>query len=110
VTVSYRKLPRQTATAQYADRLLLALDETVFEVFVTDDGPGVPESALESLFAPFFTTRDGGNGLGLAVAWKIMKGHGGDIALDRAYENGARLVLLLPTRIGPQDNAEALND
>jgi signal transduction histidine kinase len=99
IKIAYRKLPRQTANLQYADRLLLGLDETVFEIIITDDGPGVPESALGSLFAPFFTTRDGGTGLGLAVAWKIMKGHGGDIALDRAHDDGARFVLLLPARI-----------
>jgi PAS domain S-box-containing protein len=101
VTVSFRKLPRQTAMGLYSERLLLGLDETVFEVVVTDDGPGVPEEALDSLFAPFFTTRDNGNGLGLAMAWKIMKGHGGDIALDRAYDRGARFVLLIPARIRP---------
>lgn len=100
IAVTGRKLPRQVAVSQYAGRLLLGLDETVFEVTVTDDGPGIPDSALEELFAPFFTTREGGTGLGLAVAWKIMKGHGGDIALDRAYEDGARFVLVLPTRIG----------
>jgi PAS domain S-box-containing protein len=99
LTISYRKLPRQKAATQYADRLLLGLDETVFEVIISDNGPGVPESALDSLFAPFFTTRDNGNGLGLAMAWKILKAHGGDIALDRAYEDGARFVLLIPVRI-----------
>ena len=100
IAVTGRKLPRQVAASQYAGRLLLGLDETVFEVTVTDNGPGIPPSALDELFTPFFTTREGGTGLGLAVAWKIMKGHGGDIALDRAYEAGARFVLLLPTRIG----------
>jgi signal transduction histidine kinase len=103
VTISYRKLPRQKAATRYADRLLLGLDETVFEVIVTDNGPGVPESALDSLFAPFFTTRENGNGLGLAMAWKILKAHGGDIALDRAYEDGARFVILIPVRISPVD-------
>ena len=110
IVVTGRKLPRQMATSQYAGRLLLGLDETVFEVTVSDDGPGIPDSALEELFAPFFTTREGGTGLGLAVAWKIMKGHGGDIALDRAYEDGARFVLLLPTRIGTDtDHSEEPN-
>jgi len=110
IVVTGRRLPRQVAASQYAGRLLLGLDETVFEVTVSDDGPGIPESALEELFAPFFTTREGGTGLGLAVAWKIMKGHGGDIALDRAYEDGARFVLLLPTRIGTDaDHSEETN-
>ena len=110
IVVTGRKLPRQVAASQYAGRLLLGLDETVFEVTVSDDGPGIPNSALEELFAPFFTTREGGTGLGLAVAWKIMKGHGGDIALDQAYEDGARFVLLLPTRIGTDaDHSEETN-
>jgi len=99
ISISYRRLSRQTALTHYSQRLLLGLDETVFEVIVTDDGPGVSPEALDSLFAPFFTTREGGNGLGLAMAWKIMKAHGGDIALDRACEHGARFVLLLPVKI-----------
>jgi signal transduction histidine kinase len=107
INVLYRKLPRQTATAQYSNRLLLGLDETVFEIIVTDNGPGVSPEALDSLFAPFFTTRNGGNGLGLAMAWKIMKAHGGDIALDRAYEQGARFVMLIPVKISFADQAIA---
>jgi signal transduction histidine kinase len=107
INLTYRKLPRQTATAQYSNRLLLGLDETVFEIIVTDNGPGVAPEALDSLFAPFFTTRDGGNGLGLAMAWKIMKAHGGDIALDRGYEQGARFLLLLPTKISLTEQVAA---
>ena len=107
INLSYRKLPRQSATAQYSNRLLLGLDETVFEIIVTDNGPGVAPEALDSLFAPFFTTREGGNGLGLAMAWKIMKAHGGDVALDRAYEQGARFVLLLPTKISLTEQVAA---
>jgi signal transduction histidine kinase len=103
LNIAYHKLPRQKAATRYADRLLLGLDETVFEITVTDNGPGVPEAALDSLFAPFFTTRDQGNGLGLAMAWKILKAHGGDIALDRACETGARFVILVPVRINPAE-------
>jgi two-component system NtrC family sensor kinase len=100
IKITHRKLPRQTALTLYADRLLLGIDETVFEITVTDSGPGVAPEALDSLFAPFFTTRQGGHGLGLAMAWKVMKAHGGDIALDRAHEGGARFVILIPIRIG----------
>jgi PAS domain S-box-containing protein len=104
IQITHRKLPRQTALTLYADRLLLGIDETVFEITVTDNGPGVAAEALESLFAPFYTTRQGGNGLGLAMAWKVMKAHGGDIALDRAHEGGARFVILIPVRIGSAEN------
>lgn len=105
IHITHRKLPRQMALSLYADRLLLGLDETVFEITVTDNGPGVAHEALESLFAPFFTTREGGHGLGLAMAWKVMKAHGGDIALDRAHEGGARFVILIPIRIGSAETS-----
>ena len=100
IRVAYRKLARQKAAEKYADKLLLNLNETVFELVVTDSGPGVPEEARENIFAPFFTTKEGGNGLGLAVAWKVLKAHGGEIAADSASGGGAQFVLSLPTTIG----------
>ncbi len=98
VTIEYRKLPRQVAAEQYGDRLLLGLHETAFQIVITDTGPGIPDDVLEKLFAPFFTTKEGGNGLGLAVGWKIMKAHGGDIAAENRSD-GARFTLALPTNM-----------
>ncbi|MBU2534466.1 MAG: PAS domain-containing protein, partial [Alphaproteobacteria bacterium] len=86
VDVAYRTLPRQTATRLYGDRLPLGLDETVFEATVADSGPGIQEEHLDKIFSPFFTTRSSGNGLGLAVAWKILKAHGGDITAENRSE------------------------
>ena len=100
VQVSYQKLPRQKAANLYGERVMLALDETVFELIIDDTGPGISPEAVESLFAPFFTTREGGTGLGLAVAWKVVKGHGGEIVAENSPEGGARFRILLPTRLG----------
>jgi two-component system sensor histidine kinase AtoS len=100
VILEYRKLPRQRAAEQYSERLLLGLDETVFELRVSDNGPGISETQRPNIFAPFFTTKDGGTGLGLAVAWKIIKAHGGDIVVESADSGGARFNILLPARIG----------
>jgi PAS domain S-box-containing protein len=99
ITISYGKLPRQKAARQFAGKLLLGLDETVFELLIADNGPGLSEEVRESVFAPFFTTKEGGVGLGLAVAWKIMKAHGGEIVIDDTFTGGARFRLLLATRI-----------
>jgi len=99
VTVAYRLMPRQSAAELYGEQLLLDPDETVFEMTVGDNGPGLSAEAAQQAFAPFFTTKAGGNGLGLAVASKILKAHGGEIRLDKEYREGTRFVLLLPTRI-----------
>ena len=50
-------------------------------------------------FSPFFTTRQGGTGLGLAVATKIMKAHGGEIIVDTEAGKGTTFTLLMPTRV-----------
>src|SRR5262249_5060151 len=47
---------------------------------VEDDGPGVPESARERIFDPYFTTKAAGTGLGLAIVKKIVVEHNGAIA------------------------------
>ncbi len=51
-------------------------------VTVTDDGPGFSAEAHEHLFEPFFTTRVGGTGLGLASCLAIARAHGGDLDVD----------------------------
>ena len=48
---------------------------------VADDGPGIPEAIRPRLFEPFATTREDGNGLGLAVSRRIVERHGGSLAL-----------------------------
>jgi DNA-binding NtrC family response regulator len=48
---------------------------------ISDDGPGIPEEIRPRLFEPFATTREDGNGLGLAVSRRIVERHGGSLAL-----------------------------
>lgn len=107
IHLAYRKLPRQAAIEEYADHLLLEVNETIFELTVTDDGPGLPKNLDENIFAPFFTTREGGNGLGLAVAWKIVKGHSGDLFAGNTDDAGARFTILLAVRINPPSGGSA---
>ena len=99
ISVSYCKLPRQVAVERHADRLLLGIDETVIEIVVADSGPGIPRENMKNIFAPFFTTRRRGNGLGLAVAMKVMKAHGGEIVADNVPEGGSVFKLLIPVRM-----------
>jgi PAS domain S-box-containing protein len=99
IEIRCRKLPRQKAVQLYAERLLLGLDETVVETTVSDNGPGIPKESLERIFSPFFTTKPDGNGLGLAVAWKIVKAHGGEIIAENTPEGGARFLILIPAKM-----------
>ena len=65
------------------------------EVFVEDDGPGVPDSA--NLFVPFFTTKQQGSGIGLVLSRQIAEAHGGTLTLwNRDPEPGCRARLRLP--------------
>lgn len=63
-------------------------------VTVIDDGPGIPPEVAKTLFEPFVTRREGGSGLGLAVARRVAERHGGTIALEKS-ERGARFSIYL---------------
>jgi signal transduction histidine kinase len=60
---------------------------------VTDTGPGVEPSAVERLFEPFFTTREGGTGLGLFLSAEMARRLGGEIRHSPVAEGGARFEL-----------------
>lgn len=71
-------------------------DEGGICLVVEDSGPGVPDELREKIFMPFFTTREGGTGMGLSVAHGIVAAHGGRIALAGAPGKGARFEITLP--------------
>lgn len=49
---------------------------------VIDNGPGIPEDALEKIFIPFFSTKKSGSGVGLSLSRQIMRSHGGNIRVN----------------------------
>ena len=65
-------------------------------VELSDNGPGIPEELLSTLFEPFVTGKREGTGLGLAVAKLIMEQHQGQIAVRN--DRGARFSLLFPNK------------
>jgi C4-dicarboxylate-specific signal transduction histidine kinase len=65
---------------------------------VQDNGPGVPSNTLETIWEPFYTTKesDKGTGLGLAISRSILMTHGGTIEVSNAPSGGARFEIRLP--------------
>ena len=65
------------------------------EIVVEDDGPGVADTA--NLFVPFFTTKQGGSGIGLVLARQIAEAHGGTLGIrNRTDARGTQAVVTLP--------------
>lgn len=66
------------------------------EMTFEDNGPGIPEDRRENIFEPFFSTKEGGTGLGLTVSYNIVTAHGGTLDLIEGRGSGACFRLFLP--------------
>lgn len=70
---------------------------------IADNGPGLPERAIERLFQPFVgSARSGGAGLGLAISRELAQAHGGDLVLVSSGPHGAVFEVRLPTGVRAQ--------
>ena len=68
------------------------------KIVVRDYGPGIPEEIGEKIFAPFFTTKKTGTGIGLPMAQKIIHSHGGILDLRSSPGEGAEFIIQIPVR------------
>ncbi len=77
-------------------------------VDIADSGPGIPDEVREHIFEPFYTTKDvgKGTGLGLAVAYSLVKTHGGRIEAKNGPEGGAVFSVTLPGAADGQPQGE----
>ena len=66
------------------------------EIIITDTGKGMSEEQMLKIFNPFFTTKDEGNGLGLAICKKIIQLHRGDIHFHSQLGVGTSFIITLP--------------
>ena len=71
------------------------------EISVADNGSGIPQKIIDKIFQPFFTTKPTGQGtgLGLSLAYDIVKVHGGEIRVETKERQGTKFIIQLPAEI-----------
>jgi two-component system, NtrC family, sensor kinase len=79
------------------------------QVEIRDSGVGIPEENLQHIFDPFFTSKDEGSGLGLAVSHQIVQEHGGFVTVESAVGKGTAFFVHVPVGkpIRPASNLRA---
>lgn len=71
-------------------------DRRGVKITVADSGPGLPPKDLDKIFQPFYSTKKGGSGLGLALVGRVVEEHHGQIQAQNRKEGGTRFNLFLP--------------
>jgi two-component system NtrC family sensor kinase len=68
------------------------------EIAIRDNANGIPQKVLDKIFQPFFTTKPTGQGtgLGLSLAYDIVKAHGGELKVNTEENVGSEFIILLP--------------
>jgi two-component system sensor kinase FixL len=91
-----RKTPCDPCRVEITSR---SVDEQSVEVSVRDFGPGLPADALAQVFERFYSTKDDGMGVGLAIALSIVEAHAGTLCVQNAEGGGARFWFRVPAQI-----------
>ena len=76
--------------------ILVDNDENSLQINVKDQGHGIKAEEIEKIFTPFYTTKDEGVGLGLAVCRDIVAKHNGTIKVNQGNEDGAEFIIDIP--------------
>ncbi len=75
----------------------LSANETQVAILVGDTGPGIDTNVIDRIFEPFFSTKETGTGIGLAICQRIVEEHGGTITAENQLLGGALFKVHLPS-------------
>lgn len=78
-------------------------------ISVSDNGCGIPDDIKGKIFDPYFTTKEHGNGLGLAQVYGLVKNNGGYITFESNVGEGTTFYVLLPNAAGEEYNKDEYN-
>jgi diguanylate cyclase (GGDEF)-like protein len=78
-------------------RIKLVPTEEHAVIEISDTGKGIPESELDQIFLPFYTTKDSGTGLGLSICHKIVQDHEGTMEVESEVGKGTKFIITVPT-------------
>ena len=89
---------------KYSNNILISLKKSANSIIIIidDDGPGIPKNERENVFKPFYkidksrSDSKSSVGLGLSIAYDIIRSHGGNISLETSPANGLRTKIFLP--------------
>lgn len=82
------------ADARVALHVAAGLDAALFSI--SNSGPSIAPDVAETMFQPFMTTKPTGSGVGLALARQILRGHGGEVELQRSDTTATQFVAIVP--------------
>ena len=92
---------RKIKDGDYEPTIKIATSQSGDQVFiaVSDNGNGIPKNIADKIFQPFFTTKPtgSGTGLGLSLAYDIIKAHGGELHVISTEGEGTKVVVQLPS-------------
>lgn len=77
---------------------IVSSSNRVAVIWLTDNGPGIPESIIDKIFTPFFTTKEDGSGLGLSIASRIIEEHKGRLEVTSKEGQGTTFIITLPVK------------
>ena len=77
-------------------RIRTGMDETHYFVSFADSGGGISAENMGRVFQPYFSTKAAGTGLGLLIVRRIVRAHGGEVAIESAEGKGLTLTIRIP--------------
>jgi len=110
LNASQASLNNETITVEVSRCNVDAIDRrnlspgTYLAISVNDKGLGISEECQKSIFKPYFTTKDNGNGLGLNSCLTIVENHNGSISVESSLGEGSTFTVYLPTSMLDREN------